>query len=207
VSFLAAVRSLARPGPFYLLIASMAIQGAVSWIIIAWMPTVMREKFKLGQGAAGISALGLLYILQTTGLVLGGIWSDRWSQSNPRARILLPAYAIMLAAPVLWLTGWSHLMVFTLVSLCAYGLVMGFMGSNLMAIVCLVVDARYRATAMGVMNGGTAIAGGLAIYGVGALRDAGVGVGSILAFAGLGVFLCGFLLWLVIFGLPAEDDA
>jgi hypothetical protein len=81
--------------------------------------------------------------------------------------------------------------------LAAYGLAMGFMGSNQMAIVCLVVDARYRATAMGVLNAGTAIAGGLAIYGVGALRDAGVEVGSILAFAGVGVFACGGMLWLV----------
>lgn len=207
VRFSAALRSLSRPGPFYLLVASMAVQGAVSWIIIAWMPTVMREQFKLGQGAAGVSALGLLYILQMVGLVFGGIWSDRWARSNRRARILLPALAIMLAAPVFWLTGWSHLMFFTVASLCTYGLVMGIMGSNQMAIVCLVVDARYRATAIGVLNGGTAIAGGLAIYGVGAMRDVGIGVGSILAFAGMGVFLCGFLLWLTAFGLPPESDA
>jgi MFS family permease len=207
VRFLAAVRSLARPGPFYLLIASMAVQGAVSWIIIAWMPTVMGERFKLGQGAAGTTALGMLYVFQASGLLLGGIWSDRWALSNPRARILLPAFAIMLAAPIFWLTGWSHLIVFTLASLGAYGLSMGFMGANQMAIVCLVVDARYRATAVGVMNAGTAIAGGLAIYGLGALRDAGIGTNSILMVAGLGVFLCGFLLWLIRFALPREDHA
>ena len=197
VRFAAAVRSLARPGPLYYMIGCMAVQGAVSWIIIGWMPTVMREQYHLGQGAAGVSALGILYVSQTTGLLLGGAWSDRWSRTNARARILLPAFAIMLAAPIFWLTGWSHLIFFTLASLSAYGLSMGFLGCNQMAIVCLVVDPRYRATAMGVLNGGTAIVGGLAVYGVGALRDAGVSVGSILAFAGVGVLLCGVLLWLV----------
>jgi len=197
LNFSDAVKSLAQPGPFYLLIASMAVQGAISWIIIAWMPTVMREQYHLGQGAAGVSALGFLYVFQTSGLLLGGVWSDRWTRSNPRARILLPAYAIMLAAPIFLLTGWSHLMSVTLASLCAYGLSMGIMGANQMAVVCLVVDPRYRATAMGVLNAGTAIMGGLAIYGVGAMRDAGMGVSLVLVFAGLGVFLCGFLLWLI----------
>jgi hypothetical protein len=40
------------------------------------------------------------------------------------------------------------------------------------------------------------ICGGLAIYGVGLLRDAKFGVNLILTFAGFGVFLCGALLWL-----------
>ena len=73
---------------------------------------------------------------------------------------------------------------------------MGFLGSNTMPIVCLVVDPRYRATAMGVLNGFTSICGGLAIYGVGALRDAKVGVSLILTFAAVGVFVCGALLWM-----------
>ena len=43
-------------------------------------------------------------------------------------------------------------MVFTIVSLSLWGLAMGFLGANLMPIICLVVDSRYRATAMGVLN-------------------------------------------------------
>ncbi len=197
VSFRDALHRLSRPGPFYWLVASMAIQGAISWIIIGWMPTVMRERFHLNQGTAGLSALGFLYVAQITGLLAGGRWSDRWTRSNPLARILLPAFSIMLISPLFLLTGWIDSIWLTLLSLAAYGLAMGFMGANQMAIVCLVVDARYRATAMGILNAGTAIAGGLAIYGVGALRDAGVGVRLILAFAGVGVFLCGLSLWRV----------
>ena len=191
-----AVRSLARPGAFYYVIGCLGVQGAVSWVIIAWMPTVMREQFKMGQGSAGLSVLACLYVAQTIGLLGGGYWSDRRSLVNPRARIIMPAVAILLAAPVFLLTGWFHHIGFTMLSLGMYGLAMGFLGANTMPIICLVVDLRYRATAMGVLNCCTAVTGSLAIYGVGALRDAQFGVNLIMAFAAFGVFLCGALLWL-----------
>ena len=197
IRFSEALRSLSQPGAFYFMLGCMSIQGAVSWIIIAWMPTVMREQFNLGQGAAGLSSLGFVYVFQTIGLLVGGFWSDRWSATNPRARVMIPAVAVLLSAPVFGLTGWSHHISLTFVSLSMWGLAMGFLGANTMPIICLIVDARYRATAMGLLNGCTAITGGLAIYGVGALRDARVGSNLILTFAGLGVLLCGILLWFV----------
>lgn len=196
IRFGEAVRSLGKPGAFYYVIGCLGVQGAVSWVIIAWMPTVMREQFKMGQGTAGLSVLACLYVAQTIGLLAGGYWSDRRSLVNPRARIMIPAVAIVLTAPVFLLTGWFQHIGYTMLSLGMYGLAMGFLGANTMPIICLVVDLRYRATAMGVLNCCTAVTGSLAIYGVGALRDAQVGVSLILTFAAIGVFVCGALLWM-----------
>ena len=95
-------------------------------------------------------------------------------------------------------TAWVHSMSLTLASLSLYGFTMGILGANVMPIICLVVDARYRATAQGIINACAAVGGGVSIYVVGALRDAGTAVGLILTMAGLGVVLCGFLLWLVV---------
>jgi MFS family permease len=196
ISLGAAVRSLAKPGPYYYVMACLAVQGAVSWIIIAWMPTLMREQFKMGQGTAGFSTLGFLYVAQAIGLLGGGFWSDRLSLRNPRARIIMPAVAILLTTPLFLITGWFNHIGFTLLCLAMWGLAMGFLGANTMPIVCLVVDARYRATAIGVLNCLTAVGGSLSIYGVGALRDAKVSVSLILSFAAVGVFVCGASLWL-----------
>lgn len=196
IKFSEALKSLSKPGPFYVMMAAMCVQGAIGWMIVGWMPTIMAEQFKMGQGAAGFSALGYLYVAQTAGLLVGGVWSDRWSLTNPRSRIIIPALAILLTAPAFWLTGWSPLMIFTIIGLVMWGVSMGFLGANMMPIVCLIVDARYRATAMGMLNLVINICGGLAIYGVGLLRDAKFGVNLILTFAGFGVFLCGALLWL-----------
>ncbi|MBL9207726.1 MAG: MFS transporter [Opitutaceae bacterium] len=192
-----ALRSLAKPGPYYYMVLCMSVQGAISWIIIAWMPTVMREQFQLKQGAAGFSTLGFLYGAQTIGLLIGGFWSDRWSLTNPRSRVIIPSLAILFATPFFWMTGTIHHISLTLGSLSLWGLAMGFLGANTMPIVCLVVDARFRATAIGILNACTAIWGGLAIYGIGALRDRQIGVSLILTFVSGGVLLCGLLLWMV----------
>lgn len=192
-----ALRTLGRPGVFYAMMACVAVQGAVSWMIIGWMPTQMSEQFKMGQGVAGFSALGFLYVAQTVGLLAGGYWTDRWSLTNPRARIFLPALMILGAAPAFWLTGWFPAISFTLLSLSLWGLAMGFLGGNLMPVICLVVDSRYRATALGMTNLCAAVSGGLAVYGVGAMRDAGIGINLILACAGFGAVLCAGFLWLL----------
>ena len=196
IKFSEALKSLSKTGPFYVMMLAMCVQGAIGWMIVGWMPTIMAEQFKMGQGAAGFSALGYLYAAQLIGLLGGGFLSDRWSLTNPRSRIIIPALAILLTAPAFWLTGWSPLIIFTIVSLVMWGVAMGCLGANMMPIVCLIVDVRYRATAMGMLNLVINLCGGLAIYGVGLLRDAGFGVNLILTFAGVGVFLCGALLWL-----------
>jgi MFS family permease len=197
VSLGAGIRMLIRNGAFYFVISCWCLQGAVGWMIIGWMPTHMREQFSMGQGAAGFSALGYVYVTQTIGLLIGGFWSDRWSLTKERARIIIPAMGFFLAAPAFWLTGYSHVLGITILSLILWGLAEGFLGANMMPIICLTVDPRYRATALGVLNCFTAICGGLSIYGVGALRDANVGVSMILTFAGLGVVFCGVFLVLV----------
>lgn len=191
-----ALRSLARPGPYYYVAACLGVQGGVSWIIIAWMPTLMREQFQMSQGVAGFSALGCLYVAQCIGLLAGGFWSDRLSARRPRARLFLPAIAILLCTPAFLLTGWFQHISFTIFTLASWGLAMGFLGANTMPMTCLVVDARYRSTAIGFLNCFTSLCGGVGIYAVGALRDAQVGIAYILTFAAGGVFLCGFLLWL-----------
>jgi MFS family permease len=199
--------SLFRTGPFYFVIGCWCLQGAVGWMIIGWMPTHMKEQYSMGQGAAGFSALGYVYVFQTLGLVVGGLWSDRWSQFKPRARVIIPALGFLLAAPAFWMTGASNLIIFTISSLILWGLAEGFLGANMMPIICLVIDARYRATALGVLNCFTAICGGLAIYGVGALRDAKVSISFVLTLAGVGVFLCSVTLWLVNVALKRRERA
>lgn len=201
----AAFATLMRTGTFYFVIACWCLQGAVGWMIIGWMPTHMKEQYAMGQGAAGFSALGYVYAFQTLGLLTGGLWSDRWSQRFPRARVVIPALGFLLAAPAFWITGNSSLLVFTILSLALWGLAEGFLGANMMPIICLVVDARYRATALGFLNCFTAICGGLAIYGVGALRDANVSIRFVLVAAGVGILLCSVSLWLVNFVLKRAE--
>jgi MFS family permease len=196
-TFWSAVARLAKTGPLYWVLVCWGLQGAVGWLIIGWMPTHMREQFNMGQGAAGFSALGYVYVFQTLGLLAGGHWSDRWSQTFPRARIVLPSVAFMLTAPTFLITGQSDLFIFTVLALAGWGLAEGFLGANMMPIICFVVDQRYRATAYGVLNAFPAIFGGISIWLGGVVRDAQINLNVILIYCGVGVFVCGASLWMV----------
>lgn len=197
VGFFAALQSIWRTWPYYIVISAWCVQGAVAWMIIGWMPTHMQEQYHLRQGAAGFSALGYVYVMQFLGLLIGGYWSDRASIRTPRARIVIPAVTFMVVAPAFWLTGVFDGIAFTILSLAGWGLAEGFLGANMMPIICMVIDARYRATALGVLNCFTACFGGAAVYFVGALRDAQVGIRSVVVSAGVGVLFIGVLLYLV----------
>jgi MFS family permease len=173
------------------------LQSAVSWVVIGWMPTYMREQFHLSQGAAGFSATGYLSITQFVSLIASGFWSDRWSRRDIRARLWVPAIGLAVAAPGFWLAEYSGLLFATILCLCVWGMAVGFMGSNMMPILCLVSDPRYRATAYGIANGVGSVAGGLAVYGGGALRDLEIDLRRVLSFAGICSLLCAALFLLV----------
>ena len=202
VRFGASMLSLCRSWSVMAIVAISALQNAVSWMIIGWMPTYMREHFSLGQGAAGFSATGYLAVMQTLSLLASGVWSDRWSRRSPRARLWVPAIGLSIAAPGFFLAGHFVFMGSTVVCLCLWGIAVGFMGSNVMPVLCLITDPRYRASAYGLMNAAGAVAGGLAIYGAGAMRDFKVDLSKGLAFAGACAAACAVLFLLVKLKLP-----
>ena len=94
MSFGEALLSLALNRSYVLVICCWCLQGAVSWVIIGWMPTQMHEQFHLSQGAAGFSALGYVYAMQFVGLLVGGLWSDRWSLTFERSRLIIPVIGL-----------------------------------------------------------------------------------------------------------------
>jgi len=193
----AALASLLTTWSVLAIVLVSALQNAVSWILIGWMPTYMHEHFKMGQGAAGISATGYVYVTQLFSLLLSGIWADRWSRRNGRARIWVPVIGLAIAAPGFWLAGHSVILGSTIVCLCLWGLAVGCLGSNVMPVLCMVTDRRYRATAYGLTNAAGAVAGGLAIYGAGVMRDLQIDLSKSLIFAGLCAALCALLFFLI----------
>ena len=197
VSFGDAMASLLTNVSFLVVLCAWCLQGAVGWLIVGWMPTQMAERFHLSQGAAGFSALGYVYAVQFFGLLIGGVWSDRWSLTYERSRLIIPVIGLVLVAPAFWIAGHSALISLTILSLMLWGLAGGFMGANMMPIVCMAARNEYRATGLGILNCVSAIAGGLSTYSVGLLRDAHVDVSQMLAVAGVGAMLCALLLLLV----------
>jgi len=171
--------------------------GIIAWAITGWMPTYVQERFHLGQGAAGLSASGYIYAASLLGVLAGGAWADRWSRTQPAARIYVPVIGMCIAAPGILLVAHTHVLALAILGLVVYGFTRVFSDSNMMPILCLVSDPRYRATGYGVLNFLSCICGGLAIYAGGALRDAHVDLSRVLAYSAGGMVACAALLLLV----------
>jgi MFS family permease len=187
---------LSRPA-FLLALGFWGLLGLAGWAFIGWLPTYLNEQFKLSQGAAGLSATGYLQAASLVGVLLGGVLADRWSRTNPRAPIHITVIGLCLAAPGVLLAATAGALPLAIAGVMLYGLTKPFADANMMPILSLVADPRYRATGYGVLNLFSCTVGGLTVYLGGALRDAKVDVSGIFVFGALGLLVSAAFLFFV----------
>jgi len=192
-----AMRSLFRQGAFFIMLGYWGLLGMAGWAVVGWLPTYLKEHFQLTQGAAGLSATGYLQAATLAGLLVGGAWADRWSRSNERARILVPFIGLCVAAPAVLIMATTHVLALAIAGLMLYGFGNSFISSNMMPILCMVVDARCRATGYGVLNLCSCVVGGLSLYAGGALRDAQIQLSQLFLWSAAAILVCAGLMLLV----------
>ena len=197
VNFLKAIRDLFRLRSFILILIFWGLIGVVGWMVMGWLPTYYKEQFNLSQTVAGFYATGYLYPASIVGLLLGGYWADHWSRTNPRARILVPLIGLCIAAPCVFTASYTSLLPLAILFFMLYALTRMFIDANLMPILCMVVDCRYRATGFGILNLFATVVGGIGLYAAGTLRDAQVNLGKMYQFASLIIVICVAILFLL----------
>jgi MFS family permease len=150
------------------------------------MPEILRERFGLGQGKAGVSAVIYWQVAAIAGAVLGGWLADRWMRTQVRGRIFVSAIGTSLLLPALFGVGNATDLGVAVLFLALFGLGWGFFDGNSMPILCQLVGPEQRATAYGVMNLISISCGGLADWIFGVLRDQDTPLNGIFAvFAGI----------------------
>ena len=195
VTFMAAIRSLLGNPSYLVALSFFGLLGIAGWGLVGWLPTYFQERFNLGQGAAGFSATGYLNAGAFAGVLLGGFLADQWSRTNPRGRILVPALGLCVAAVGVLLLSLTNVFAVAIAGIILYGLTRTFTDANMMPILCLIADPRYRATGYGMLNLLSCIIGGVGIYAGGALRDANVDLSKMfLAVVGV-IVVCALLLF------------
>ncbi len=192
-----AFKNLFTNRSFIYLFVFWGIMGIVGWLIMAWLPTFYQEQFNLTQSKAGFYATAYLYPVAIVGLLLGGFIADRWSRTNKYSRILVPVIGLSVAAPAVFIGGNTTVLAVAVIAFIAYGLTRNFVDTNLMPILCMVADNRYRATGYGIMNMFGTVIGGIGIYATGAFRDSNVNMNMIYSIAAASIVICIFLLLLV----------
>jgi len=190
----AACAALFRTPAFLTLLLISALVGIANWGVYGWLPTYLRDNFKLGVGAAGVTATAYIQVASFIGVLVGGIWADRWSRTQPRARALVPAFGYCVAAPCLFLCITADLLPIAIGGLMIFGLGRGFFDANLMPILRSLVDERYSATGYGWLNFVGVMTGGALIYLGGWLRDSHVSLARLFQASAVCLLVVGVLL-------------
>ena len=193
-NFLEAMRVLFLSRSFNIALAYWGLLGVAGWAFAGWMPTFLKDHFGLSQGKSGILATGYLQVACFAGVIAGGLWADRWTRRSERGPIIVTVIGLLIAIPGVLLTAASSALPVALAGLVIYGFIRSFADANMMPILCLISDKRYRATGYGVLNCASCLAGGLAVYVGGILRDSQVNVSVLFQFAALGLGVCAALL-------------
>lgn len=194
VGFNDAIRNLFSRSGFLVALCFWGLLGVVGWLIVGWLPTYYKEQFNLSQSVAGLYATGYLYTASMIGVLVGGALADRWSKTNPRARILLPAIGLLIAAPGILIASTTTVVSVAVAGFLLYAFTKAFTDSNMMPILCMVSDARYRATGYGVLNLFSCIIGGIGLYVGGVLRDSNINLSAMFLVAAAATVVCGTLL-------------
>lgn len=194
IGFKDAIRNLFSSRGFIIALIFWGLFGIVGWLIVGWLPTYYKEQFNLTQSVAGLYATGYLYTCSMIGVLVGGALADRWSKINPRGRILLPAIGLLIAAPGIFIASTTTVVTVAVAGFLLYAFTKGFTDANMMPILCMVSDPRYRATGYGVLNLFSCIIGGIGLYAGGVLRDANINLSAMFLVAAATTVFCGTLL-------------
>ena len=171
---------------FLLLVLFFTLPAMAAWIVRDWMPDILRERFSLGQGKAGVSAVLYWQVAAIAGAVLGGWLADRWMRTNVRGRIFVSVIGTSLLLPALFGVGNASTLGVAVCFLIVFGLGWGFFDCNSMPILCQLVGPQHRATGYGLMNLVSISCGGFADWIFGALRDRQMPLNAIFGvFAGI----------------------
>ena len=180
---------------FILMVMYFTLPAIAGWIVRDWMPEILRERFHLGQGRAGVSAILFVQVASLVGAVVGGTLADRWMRRTNRGRIYTSAIGTMLFLPALFSVGNSGTLGVAIVGLIVFGLGWGFFDSNNMPILSQIARPELRATGYGIMNLVSISCGGFGDWAFGALRDRAVPLNLIFGvFAGVALLSVGIVL-------------
>lgn len=164
------------------------------WALTAWLPLFFFEKFGMGLARAGGVANAYLQVASMLGIGLGGPLADFALRRDGRARMAVQVAGLLIPAPFLLIIGQTHLLVWAVVALLAFGLGRGLWDCNNMPVICDVAAPALRSTAYGVFNFAGMLGGGIGTLGFGLLLKR-AGSGTLLSAAcPLGV-LAGVIAW------------
>src|SRR5215475_10076088 len=182
--FLPALRELLSIPGFKTLIFVFASFSLTNWAIYTWLPSYLYERFNMKLAAAGFSATFYIQVASFGGILFGGWLADRWNRISARGRLLTQCIGVALAAPCLFLVGFTASSALLIAGLTLFGLGRGFYDCNTMPVLAQIARSDLRATGYGILNMAGTMTGGVIAAVAGAMKHR-IGLGGVFQIAAL----------------------
>ena len=186
-----------RSTPYLALVLAFFSYCVILWMVYAWLPDFLYERFGMSMAASGLTAT--LYVQTSTaaGVLLGTTAADRLATRVPLIRLFLASAGLLCAAPFAAVALGSHSIGLLKIAATGFGLFGGcFMGVVYPDAYDL-IDRKNYGFAVGVLNLLGGLGGGTAIFVAGMWKTA-IGIGPLMNFAAcLGVAAAGLLIMTV----------
>lgn len=162
---------------------ALAFFGAnsVALVFLVWMPSFLKEKFKLDLALAGFGATFYIQTASMIGASLAGLLADRWRRSHHGGRILTQALGTLCGAPFLFYCGYTRDYRILIGAMTLFGLFKGIYDANIWASLYDVIPPSRRGAAVGLMNFVGWSGGALGVYLVGKAAKQGVTMSAALS--------------------------
>ena len=158
---------------FWIIMFYFAIPSISGWAVKNWMPTLFSSSLRINMSQAGPLATITIAISSLLGVIIGGIFSDRWIRYNLRGRIYTSVIGLSLTIPALLFFGLGQGFLWIVGGAILFGLGYGIFDANNMPILCQFVPPGQRATGYGLMNMMGVFAGALITWLLGKSTDSG----------------------------------
>jgi len=173
---------------FWVILFYFAAPSFPGWATKNWLPTLFSESLHIDMSVAGPLSTFTIAASSFVGVLLGGLWADRWITKNVRGRIYTGAIGLTLMIPALVLLGFGTSFVNVVGGGVLFGVGYGMFDANNMPILCQFVSPRHRAAGYGLMNMTGVFAGAFITSWLGKSTDAG-NLGHDIAFLSIPVAL------------------
>ncbi len=137
---------------FWVILFYFSAPSLPGWATKSWLPTLFANNLHIDMSHAGPLSTITMAVSSLIGVLIGGLLSDRWIQTNLRGRIFIGAIGLTLTIPAVLLIGFGHDFIPIMLGASLFGLGFGMFDVNSMPILCQFASPRYRATGYGLMN-------------------------------------------------------
>lgn len=163
------------------------------WMLYAWLPDFLYERFHLSMSQSGLAATLYLQVSSAVGVACGGVLGDHAVKTVRGARFYATAAGAILSAPFAYLAFSSGSLLSLKIFACAFGLTGGLLMSNQFAASYDVTPERNYGFAAGALNMVGGLAGGAGILAAG-LWKASIGIAHLMFWCSVATVVSGCVL-------------